>query len=197
MHNIPSPGTDDASIEAQIKAKGLTAPRVTKDDIDALMARVRYIGGRVDKTTSTVVHAFLDGEFLLASGHSACVSPENFDADLGYRMARKQAEDKARDQLWLLEGYALRKRLASAPAPRVAQAGAAHYIGTKEIFATPMNRADYNVYRGWELPADENGADEGFLVEYIDGGKANDSRHAGYISWSPAEVFERAYKRVS
>jgi len=112
MHNIESPGTDDASIEAQIQAKGLTAARVTKDDIDALMARVTYTGGRVDQTTSTLVHAFLDGRYLLASGHSACVSPENFDAELGYRMARKQAEDKARDALWGLEGYALYKRTA-------------------------------------------------------------------------------------
>jgi hypothetical protein len=69
-----------------------------------------------------------------------------------------------------------------------------HYIGTKRVIATPMNRADYNAYRGWTLPADENGADDGFLVEYVDGGKANDSRHAGYISWSPADVFYRAYQ---
>lgn len=70
------------------------------------------------------------------------------------------------------------------------------YIGTKTVKGYPMNRLDYNIYRGWELPADEDGSDEGYLVEYIDGGKANDSRHAGYISRSPKEVFERAYKEV-
>ena len=68
------------------------------------------------------------------------------------------------------------------------------YIGTKLIHAQPMTRAEYNTYRGWELPANENGADEGFLVEYRDGGAGNDSRHLGYISWSPKEVFERAYR---
>ena len=68
------------------------------------------------------------------------------------------------------------------------------YIGTKIVHATPMDRAAYNEYRGWELPADENGADDGYLVEYADGGRANDSRHAGYISWSPKDVFERAYR---
>lgn len=68
------------------------------------------------------------------------------------------------------------------------------YIGTKIVHATPMDRAAYNEYRGWTLPADENGADEGYLVEYLDGGRANDSRHAGYISWSPKDVFERAYR---
>ncbi|MCE2661156.1 MAG: DUF2829 domain-containing protein [Rubrivivax sp.] len=71
------------------------------------------------------------------------------------------------------------------------------YIGTKLVSASPMTRAEYNAYRGWELPANENGADEGFLVEYHDGGKGNDSRHAGYISWSPADVFARAYRETS
>ena len=71
------------------------------------------------------------------------------------------------------------------------------YIGTKFINARPMTRAEYNAYRGWTLPADENGADEGFLVEYLDGGQANDMRHVGYISWSPAGVFARAYRETS
>lgn len=68
------------------------------------------------------------------------------------------------------------------------------YIGTKVIDATPMTRANYNEYRGWQLPADENGADEGYLVEYHDGGKPNHPLHAGYISWSPKEQFEKAYR---
>lgn len=71
------------------------------------------------------------------------------------------------------------------------------YIGTKLIDARPMNRAEYNAYRGWTLPADENGADTGYLVEYLDGGQANDPRHLGYISWSPTAVFERAYRPVN
>jgi hypothetical protein len=71
------------------------------------------------------------------------------------------------------------------------------YIGTKLINAKPMTRAEYNAYRGWTLPANENGADEGFLVEYLDGGKSNDMRHVGYISWSPADVFERAYRKTA
>jgi len=67
------------------------------------------------------------------------------------------------------------------------------YIGTKIIKAFPMNRQDYNDYRGWQLPSNENGADDGYLVEYQDGGVPNDSRHNGYISWSPKEQFENAY----
>lgn len=68
------------------------------------------------------------------------------------------------------------------------------YIGTKIINAVPMNRLDYNILRGWTLPADENGSDEGYLVEYLDGGKANVPGYAGYVSWSPKDVFERAYR---
>ena len=70
------------------------------------------------------------------------------------------------------------------------------YEGTKRLYAQPMTRGQYNAYRGWKLPADESPADEGYLVEYVDGGKLNDVRHTGYISWSPKEVFERNYKPV-
>lgn len=71
------------------------------------------------------------------------------------------------------------------------------YIGTKLIMALAMTRLAYNEYRGWDLPADENGADEGYLVEYLDGGKSNHPNHSGYISWSPKEQFDNAYRPVS
>lgn len=71
------------------------------------------------------------------------------------------------------------------------------YIGTKLVKMTPMNRADYNTYRGWQLPADEDGADEGYLVEYMDGGKPNVAGHEGYVSWSPKEQAEAAYRETS
>lgn len=58
------------------------------------------------------------------------------------------------------------------------------YIGTKMIEAKPMNRGDYNKYRGWSIPKDENPADEGYLVKYSD----------GYESWSPKKQFEEAYR---
>lgn len=68
------------------------------------------------------------------------------------------------------------------------------YIGTKLINAKPMTRQAYNDFRNWPLPIDENGDDPGFLVEYVDGGKANTPQYAGYVSWSPADVFGRAYR---
>ena len=69
------------------------------------------------------------------------------------------------------------------------------YIGTKTINAKPMSRQAYNNLRGWVVPADEDPADDGYLVEYIDGGQANHPDFDGYISWSPKDVFERAYRR--
>lgn len=70
------------------------------------------------------------------------------------------------------------------------------YTGVKEILAKPMNRKEYNDYRGWELPTDENGEDEGFLVEYIQSETSpnvNHLEHKGHISWSPKDVFEESY----
>lgn len=67
------------------------------------------------------------------------------------------------------------------------------YTGTKSLRAKPMTRDDYNTLRGWPTPADENGADTGYLVEYLDGGEANHPDFSGYISWSPTDVFEGAY----
>ena len=58
------------------------------------------------------------------------------------------------------------------------------YIGTKVITAKPMSRGEYNEYRGWKIPANENPDDEGYLVKYSD----------DYESWSPAEAFERSYR---
>lgn len=68
-----------------------------------------------------------------------------------------------------------------------------HYICHKEVRATPMSRLEYNVLRGWEVPADENPEDLGYLVEYLDGGQGNHPDFKGYISWSPREVFEKGY----
>lgn len=59
------------------------------------------------------------------------------------------------------------------------------YIGTKVIKAKPMTRGEYNEYRGWQIPENENPEDEGYLVVYVDSDN--------YESWSPRDVFDRAY----
>jgi len=69
------------------------------------------------------------------------------------------------------------------------------YIGTKQIKAKPMSKGDYNILRGWKLPADEDFNEEGYLVEYPN----SESCHAdfdGYISWSPKQVFEESYLSI-
>jgi hypothetical protein len=72
------------------------------------------------------------------------------------------------------------------------------YIGTKRVHARPMTRCEWCALRGWTLPADKNGADEGYLVEYLDGGKPNllELGYQGYVSWSPKEQFENAYRTL-
>lgn len=95
-------------VTEQELAEKSVAPRVTKAQIDALMGRVTYtVEQRPRGTTSTFVHAFLDGKFFLATGFSACVNAENFDAEIGERMARGNAEKLAENKLWELEGYRL------------------------------------------------------------------------------------------
>lgn len=70
------------------------------------------------------------------------------------------------------------------------------YTGTKTLLAKPMTKGEYNRFRGWQQPADEDPAEQGYLVEYVDGGKPNVEGHAGYVSWSPADVFERTYRET-
>lgn len=70
------------------------------------------------------------------------------------------------------------------------------YIGTKRVLAEPMTRQAYNDYRGMLLPANEVGTDEGYLVEYLNGGKPNHPNHPGYISWSPKQQFDDAHEEV-
>lgn len=60
------------------------------------------------------------------------------------------------------------------------------YIGTKQLTARPLALGAYNEHRGWTIPADEDPARPGYLVQYED----------GYQSWSPTEVFETAYNRL-
>jgi len=70
------------------------------------------------------------------------------------------------------------------------------FVGTKLIDAKPMTLGDYNKYRKWEMPQDEKPLREGYLVEYVDGGDSNHPDHKNYISWSPKEVFEKAYREM-
>lgn len=91
-------------VEAEIQAKGLTAPRLTPAKIDAAIAGESY--HVFPGTTLTVCALTLRNGFIV-TGESAAASPENFDEELG----RKIARDNARNKIWAFEGYLLRERL--------------------------------------------------------------------------------------
>lgn len=57
-----------------------------------------------------------------------------------------------------------------------------------------MTRGEYNLLWGWELSVNEGSLDEGYFVEYQDGGIPNHPDFPNYISWNPRDVFERGYR---
>lgn len=96
---------DEQAIEAEIQAKNLNAPRLNPALIDATIVAEQF--HVFDGTALTVCALTLKNGFQVV-GKSAPASPENFDADLGKKIAR----DDARNQIWALEGYRLRSHLA-------------------------------------------------------------------------------------
>jgi hypothetical protein len=98
--------SDEQAIEQEIQAKGLTAPRITPADIDAqIVSEAYYV---FPGTTLTVCLLTLQNGFHV-TGESVAASPENFDEEIGRRIARTNAREK----IWALEGYLLRSRLAA------------------------------------------------------------------------------------
>ncbi len=101
----------DDKIEEAIQAKGLNAPRVTPEQINALVDSLTFHVHRFPGTTSTVAAATLPNGFVVAVGHSAAASRENFDAEIGETIAISNARTEARKKLWELEGYVLKKAI--------------------------------------------------------------------------------------
>ena len=94
----------EEAIENEIQEKGLTAPRLTPTQIDSAIAAEDY---HVFPATSLTVCCLTLKNGFTVTGESACASPENFDAELG----RKIARENARNKIWALEGYLLKERL--------------------------------------------------------------------------------------
>jgi hypothetical protein len=109
------------NIEQEIQAKGLTAPRITPADIEANIASEHYFTAKEGQQGAarcfngivpdalgllTFCVLVLRNGFTV-TGESACASPENFDAELGRKIARRNAEAK----IWPLMGYELRTKL--------------------------------------------------------------------------------------
>lgn len=71
------------------------------------------------------------------------------------------------------------------------------YVGAKIINAKPMTHGEYREkYGNFNFSNPEAAKLEGYLVEYTDGGTPNTSDYAGYVSWSPKDVFERCYRQI-
>ena len=98
------PSQDEVDIEQQIQDKGLNAPRLTPDKIDATILTEQY--HVFPGTTMTVCCLTLLNGYCV-TGESAAASPENFDEEIGRHIARRNARDK----IWALEGYLLRHYL--------------------------------------------------------------------------------------
>ncbi|HBX8102379.1 TPA: hypothetical protein MIH24_23140 [Klebsiella pneumoniae] len=120
----------EKDIESEIQAKGLTAPRVTPNHIESIIASEHYFTGSdgvlgayknnddvyvgsapSDKSVRsldliTFCVLVLQNGFTV-TGESACASPENFDPEIGRKIARENAVNK----IWMLEGYLLKQRL--------------------------------------------------------------------------------------
>lgn len=95
--------TDEAAIEQEIKDRGLTAPRLMPGDIDDKIRSATFTN--LPSGKCVVCEITLQNGFTVR-GESACVSPENFDQQIGNKIAHRNARDK----IWELEGYLLQER---------------------------------------------------------------------------------------
>ena len=124
---------NDQAIEQEIQANGLTAPRITPADIEANIASEHFFTARDGRAGAIENDSYVGREKPMpgnldlvpldlltfcvlvlrngftVTGESACASPENFDAELGRKIARQNAINK----VWPLMGYVLREKLSA------------------------------------------------------------------------------------
>ena len=116
--------TTDKEIEQEIQTKGLTAPRITPEHIESVVAECHFFTAGDAHRAAWPCTEMADGASpaldlltfcvlvlkngFTVTGESACASPENFDAEIGRKIARQNAVNK----IWMLEGYLLKESLA-------------------------------------------------------------------------------------
>ncbi len=113
--------SDEQEIEKELSGRKLNAPRLNPAHIDKQIASEQYYV--FPGTTVTTCLLTLHNGFNVL-GESAAASPENFNEEIG----RKIARDNARNKIWTLEGYLLRCHLSS-----VAICTPDHFPGTEEL----------------------------------------------------------------
>lgn len=115
--------TSEKQIEQEIQNKGLNAPRLTPQHIDSIIVDQYYFTAAnaqwgVDPSTTALIGLHKQLETLTfcvlilkngftVTGESACASPENFDPEIG----KKIAYENAREKIWMLEGCLLKEEL--------------------------------------------------------------------------------------
>ena len=104
------PRMNDTQIEQTIQAKGLTAPRVTHDDLMNNITDVEYVK-HVSKSGQVLRWAVITTQngFAVTGRPSCSVSAANDDEELG----KDVALSNAKGELWPLMGYELRSRMAT------------------------------------------------------------------------------------
>lgn len=125
MNHIQSPDRSDSAIEREIVAKGKTAPRITPADLQANIVSEHYYTAQQGVVGASIAsgHACVDSmnnplnlltfcvltlrNGFTVTGESACASPENFNEEIGRKIARQNAEAK----VWPLMGYHLKQTL--------------------------------------------------------------------------------------
>ena len=122
---------NDQTIEQEIQDKGLTAPRITPADIEANIASEHFFTAREGRMGAIDNNTYVGREMPMpdnsdlkplelltfcvlvlkngftVTGESACASPENFDAEIGRKIARQNAVEK----IWPLLGFSLKQKL--------------------------------------------------------------------------------------
>jgi hypothetical protein len=210
----------NANVTEQELIDGARGERVTLADVEAAIISEHFFTARQGARAAALDTAVESGQIPDTSflkdlgtlticvlrlwngftvlGQSACADPKNFNEEIGKRLAKSDAVNK----MWALMGYELKSRMARderlvGGSPVEAADGFTTYIGTKVVHAIPMDRIAYNEVRGWPMPANESN-DEGYLIEYADRVERIPTIPGmqGYVSWSPKEVFERAYRPV-
>lgn len=95
---------DEKAQEEDIQEAGLTAERVTPQHIDNVIRDAQY---HVFEGTTLTVCALTLVNGYVVTGESAAANPDNFDEEIG----RKIAYENARQKIWALEGYLLKQKL--------------------------------------------------------------------------------------
>jgi hypothetical protein len=178
-------------------AAAAKAPRVSKAEVERAIREGKVTYTVLPNGRTTVCQIELFNERFSVEGSSACVSKENFNQQYGEEASLKEATN----EVWGVLGTVLAWKLSLIDAAGPASGAIISllgsrpltYVGTKVVRAVPMSLGTYNELRGWTIPENEDPETPGYLVEYTDGGKPNVEGFDGYVSWSPQDVFERAY----